>query len=169
MKRICVILFMAIIVVGCQPPPDNSVNEAFEKNSKTVLAYLEGVQNESIDYAIFADDFISNGTGYGSPDSLTLEEKKVSDKGLFDMYDLELSPNPVILLPGVSVDTKAADGSVRYYGTWTVTLPATDSTEARTGSLKTYESFDFNEDGKIIFLQFYGDVAGLMGYLNSKE
>jgi len=169
MKRIYVILFMAILVVGCQPPADNSVNEAFEKNSKTVLAYLEGVQNESIDYAIFADDFISNGTGYGSPDSLTLEEKKVSDKGLFDMYDIELSPNPVILLPGVNVDTKEADGSVRYYGTWTVTLPATDSTEAKSGKIKSYESFDFNEDGKIIFMQFFADVSGLMAYLQGSE
>jgi len=169
MKRIYAILTMAILLVGCQPPPDNSANEAFDKNSKIVLAYLESVQNESIDYTIFTDDFVANGTDFGGPDSLTLEEKKVSDNGLFERYDLELNPKPVVLLPGVSADTKTTDGSVRYYGTWTVTLPATDSTEARSGELKAYESFDFNEEGKIIYQQFFADTGGLLSYLSGSE
>ena len=40
MKLIYSILGMSLILMGCQPPQDNSANEAFEKNSKTVLANL---------------------------------------------------------------------------------------------------------------------------------
>jgi hypothetical protein len=55
---------------------------------------------------------------------------------------------------------------VRYYGDWQITIPATDSTEARSGVIKYYESFDFDDDGKIIYQQGYGDYGGLFGYLH---
>ena len=55
---------------------------------------------------------------------------------------------------------------MRYYGAWEVTLPATDSTEAKSGIIKLYNSFDFDENGKIIYQQGYGDYSGLMMYLN---
>lgn len=72
MKSIYAILFLSFLFVGCQPKTDNSANEAFEKNSKTVLANLEGWQNENLDYSMFAKDFTMLETGFGAPkDSLT--------------------------------------------------------------------------------------------------
>ena len=63
------------ICIGCQPKPDNSVNETFKKNSKTVLSYLEGFQNENLDYSVFySKDLVWLGTNFGSKDSLNLEE-----------------------------------------------------------------------------------------------
>ena len=50
MKSIYYILFASIFFIGCQPKPDNSANEAFEKNSKTVMTNIEGWQNENLDY-----------------------------------------------------------------------------------------------------------------------
>ena len=50
MKIIYSFLFASLFFVGCQPKPDNSAKEAFEKNSKTVMAFLEGFQNENLDY-----------------------------------------------------------------------------------------------------------------------
>lgn len=170
MKSICAILFLSILFVGCQPKTDNSANEAFEKNSKTVLANLEGWQNENLDYAMYAKDFAMRETVFGAPkDSLNLDEMIANDKQMWATFNFKLLSSPQVLLPGVNGDTKLADGSVRYYSRWEVTLPATDSTAAKTGVIKLYESFDFDAEGKIRYQQVYGDFTGLMMYLHSKE
>jgi len=157
--------------MGCQPKADNSANEAFEKNSKTVLSVLEGFQNENLDYqAYYATDYVSLDTGFGAEkDSMSLDETIANDKQFMAMFDFKLLNDPVVLLPGVNAETKMADGSVRYYGNWEVTLPATDSTEAKSAVLKMYSSFDFNEEGKIRYEQGYGDFTGIMQYLMASD
>ena len=155
--------------MGCQPKPDNSANEAFEKNSQTVLANLEGFQNENQDYSQYAKDFVMGDTGFGNKDSLSLEEVMKADKELWENYDFKLLTDPINLLPGVNADTRLPDGSVRHYSDWQVTLSATDSTEAKSGVIKLYESFDFDADGKIIFQTLYGDFTGLMMHLHSGD
>lgn len=92
-----------------------------------------------------------------------------NDKKLWENYDFKLLTDPINLLPGVNIDTKLSDGSVRHYSDWQVTLPATDSTEAKSGVIKLYESFDFDADGKIIFQQVYADFTGLFMYLHSRD
>ncbi len=170
MKNTCFILFLSVLFIGCQPKPDNSVNEAFEKNSKTVMANLEGFQNENIDYSMYAKDFALLETGFGAPkDSLNLDETMANDKQMWATFDFKLLTSPLVLLPGVNADTKLADGSVRHYSSWEVTLPATDSTAAKTGVIRLYESFDFDAEGKIRYQQVYGDFGGLMSHLFSKE
>ena len=49
MKQIIFILFCVTIVVSCQQKTDTSSQDAFEKNSQTVIANLDGWQNENID------------------------------------------------------------------------------------------------------------------------
>ncbi|HCV50381.1 MAG TPA: hypothetical protein DGP89_03470, partial [Saprospirales bacterium] len=71
-------------------------------------------------------------------------------------------------LPGVNSVTKKVDGSVRYYGIWRTTKEATDSTEAIQSDLRLYESFDFDESGKIIYQQFYGDLTASTNILQGK-
>ncbi len=165
MKITYLALISSAILIGCQPAADNSASEAFERNSKVVLAELAGWENENMDYdAIYADDVFFRPTSFNSPDSASLEQIKESNQQMFDMFDFELLGEPN-LLPGVHAETKLVDGSVRYYGTWKVTLPATDSTEEKTAELKMYESFDFNEEGKIAYQQGFGDFGGLMHYL----
>ncbi|NND77356.1 MAG: hypothetical protein HKN39_04170 [Flavobacteriales bacterium] len=165
MKYFSSLFILAILMVACQPPVDNSAQEAFAKNSATVLKYLEDFQNESIDYdAIFAADCVFRGTSFGVPDSTSLDQVKETNANRFPNFDYKLLTDPV-LLPGVKVETKEMDGSVRYYGDWEVTRLATDSTEARTGVIKSYSSYDFDADGKIVYSQFYGDVGGLVDYL----
>lgn len=165
MKLIYSLLSLSIFFVACQPKVDNSAKEAFEKNSQTVMAYLNGWQSENLDYSIYSDSLVFNDTGFGGKDSLSLDDIKKMDKEMFERFDFKLLTDPIVLLPGVNPDTKELDGSVRYYGDWQVTIPATDSTEARSASIKFYESFDFNEEGKIILQQGYGDFGGLMTYL----
>ena len=62
MKFIYSVLFVTLLFVACKPKTDSAVNDAFEKNSKTVLAYIQGVQNEKIDYTSFSKDFKSLNT-----------------------------------------------------------------------------------------------------------
>lgn len=172
MKLTISTLFAALLVIGCQPPaekPDNSANEAFENNSKVALAQIEGWENENLDYdAVYASNAVLRPTAYNSPDSMSLAEVKENDKEMWAAFDFELLNDPVFL-PGVNAETKEADGSVRYYGVWKVTLPATDSTEERSGNIKFYESYDFDADGKIIYQQGFGDFGGLMADLMNDE
>lgn len=165
MKLIYFTLIASLVFVGCQPPVDNAAIDAFETNSKTIVALLEGFQNENLDYdAYYAQDLVVRPTGFGTPDSLSLEDHKARSAKFYERFDAELMTE-LILLPGVSVDTKKADGSVRYYGTWKITLSATDTTEAKSGEFKTYESFDFDEEGKIVYQQLFGDFGGLFEHL----
>lgn len=169
MKQMIFYLSAVLFLVSCTTPVDNSANDAFEKNAKTVLANLEGWQNENTDYSMYADDFVMLETNVGvEKDSMTLSEMKESDKNIWAVYDFKMLNEPQ-LLPGVNADTKKPDGSVRHYSNWKVTLSATDSTEAKSGMIKLYESFDFNEEGKIIYQQVYGDFTGLMMKLHGQE
>ncbi len=164
------IICLTLLIVSCQPKLDNSINEAFEKNSKTIMTYLEGYQNESLDYdALFSKDYWMLDTHVGADnDSLTIVDVIKNDKEGWSTADFKIV-SPINLLPGVDADTKKADGSVRYYADWEITISATDSTDARSGVMRIYESFDFDAEGKINFQQYYGDFGGLRNQLKSKE
>jgi len=169
MKIMYSMLCLALLIVGCKAEPDNSANELFAKNSETALKSIVDWENETPDYSIYADDAVAYSTYFGAEnDSIMMqsEESKARDKSFLVKYDFKLLTNPPVFLPGVNADTKLPDGSVRYYGAWEVTLPATDSTEAKSGIIKIYESFDFDANGKIAVQQGYGDYSGLMTYLN---
>lgn len=151
MKLIYSLLCLSLLFGGCQPAADNSANEAFEKNSQTALAYLQSFQNENPDYSQFAKDFMATDTGFGGKDSINLEQFMMNDKNILAKYDFKILTEPLVLLPGVNVDTKMVDGSVRYYADWQVTRPAAEGVEAKSGVVRIYESFDFDENGKIRF------------------
>jgi len=163
------LLGVSLCIVACQPKADNSAKEKFEKNSQTVMANLKGFQDENLDYSMYADNFVMMDSGFGSKDSLSLDDVKKNDKEMWEHYDFKLLDDPLVLLPGVNPETKEPDGSVRYYADWQVTLPATDSTEARSGVIHYYEYFVFDENGKIVQQGGYGDYGGLFGYLYSKD
>jgi hypothetical protein len=178
MKIIYSIICLSILFIGCKsetetaPDAEAEINvaEVFAKNSQTVLENLKGWQNENVDYSMYADDFVMAETGFGAKkDSLSLDDLKAGDKRSWEAFDFKMLTDPPVLLPGVNAETKEVDGSVRHYSEWEVTLPATDSTEAKSGKIKLYESFDFNEEGKIIYQQIYGDFTGLMMHLMGEE
>lgn len=169
MKLLYSLLGMSLLVVACQPIVDNSAKEKFEKNSQTVLANLKGFEGENVDYSQYAQDIIFMDTSFGGKDSLSLDDMKNFDKALWANYDFKLLTDPLVLLPGVDSETKELNGSVRYYADWQVTLPATDSTEAKSGVIRLYESFDFDDEGKIVSQVNYGDFSGLFGYLHGGD
>jgi len=169
MKTIIFYLSVVVLLASCAAPVDNSASLAFEKNSKTVLANLDGWQNENLDYSMYADDFVMYNTGFGAElDSMNVTQMMGADKEMWKTYDFKMLNTP-ILLPGVDPATKMLNGSVRHYSLWEITLPATDSTASKSGNINLYESFDFNAEGKISAQQVYGDFTGIMMYLHSPE
>ncbi|WP_242202383.1 hypothetical protein [Aestuariivivens insulae] len=169
MKTVCSIFCIALLFVSCQPKVDNTAQLKFEENSKTVKALMDSWQSENVDYSLYADDVVIKETAFGAKkDSTTLAEMKEHDKKSFAAFDFKFLGDPVFL-PGVNSETKMADGSVRYYGDWEVIRSATDSTEAKSGTLSVYHSFDFNDEGKIVYEQMYGDFGGLWKHLFEPE
>ena len=170
MKLQYTLIFLFGLLCSCQTEVEVTTgNDTFEKNSATVMAYLNGYQNESLDYdALFSKDVIMLNTRIGAvKDSISIAEIKLMDKEGWDLYDFEIL-GEIYLLPGVNTETKKADGSVRYYGTWRTTKAATDSTEVIITDVRLYESFDFDEAGKIIYQQFYGDLTASSNILEGK-
>ncbi|HCM75671.1 MAG TPA: hypothetical protein DIS90_04780 [Cytophagales bacterium] len=164
MKNLCFLIVLSLLA-GCQPAVKD---KTFNKNAATVAAYLKSFENKRLDYSAFAENFWSLNTMFGaSSDTITLAQMKEGDAMMVAAYNFKLLGDSIAFLPGVDVATKMPDGSVRYYAEWQVTKPATDSTAEKVVVLKTYESYDFNEDGKIIFLQGYGDFTAFLNYLNS--
>ncbi len=172
MRKFLISASLLLILVGCKSESENPeaaamavAEAAFATNSQTVLANLTGWQNENLDYSMYADDFVMLDTGFGAKkDSISKSEMMAMDQQMWQYFDFKLLNEPQ-LLPGVNSDTKKMDGSVRHYCAWEVTRTATDSTEAKSGTILLYESFDFNEEGKILYQQVYGDFTGLMNYL----
>ena len=85
-------------------------------------------------------------------------------KELFAKYDFKYMAQ-MKYLTGVNADTGVTDGSVRMYYDQEVTLTATDSTEAKSVIVSIYESFDFNEEGKVTYVQWYSDWTGSLASL----
>ncbi len=165
MKTLISILSIAILFSACNPPEDNSAKEAFERNSQTVLAYLTDWQSESLDYdKYFSDNAYYRPTAIGTPDSLSIDQMKEEDKIGWATFDFQM-PENIQFLPGVNAETKEMDGSVRYYGDWTISWAATEDSEAGSVVVKVYDSFDFDENGKIVFVQTYGDWGGITKYM----
>lgn len=171
MKTTITILFLTVLLVPCQAQPAvDAGSEAFAKNSATVMKYVQAFQAESMDYdAFFAENAIIRGTSFGQADSNSVADKMNRDKEMWAKYDFKLVNKELNLLPGVNAETKKMDGSVRYYALWEVTRTATDAAPAKSGIIKGYTSYDFNKEGKIMYMQFYGDAGGLMKHLNSAE
>ena len=168
MKLIYSALFVSLLFVSCKSKDDSAANETFEKNSKTILAYIQGIQSEKVDYSSFSKDFKSLNTWFGRQDTISLDEFKIGDSKALKNFNFKLLDSVAVFLPGVNPVTKQADGSVRIYSTWEISTEKTDSTEAKSSRLKMYEAYDFDADGKIIYYQGYGDFSGLINYLTSK-
>lgn len=172
MKTTQLLFVLGIVIIGCQARVEtepNETEEAFIRNAEVVKSDIEGWESEQVDYSIYSDNYMTMSTVFGAPkDTTTLEEMKAQDAQFLALFDFELVSD-LVLLPGVNGETKKMDGSVRYYGEWKVTKPATDSTAERSGVIAMYSTYEFNDEGKIISSVGYGDFSGLMAYLNSDK
>ena len=164
MKKFTIVLFMSLFVMACNQ--DKEAMAAFEKNSKTMDLLFKSYANENVDYSKFNENAVFRGTLFGSKDSLYLDEIKEIHKEFFKIYDVE-HLTEFNYLPGVNPETGKIDGSVRMYYDMKVTRTATDSTEEKSVIIPIYESFDFDEEGKALFIQWYCDWTASIGSLEN--
>jgi len=166
------LLLPAILMLACTAPSDDvSVGEAdalFANNSETAMALIRDFDNEDLDgvRSHFADSARWRPTTFGKIEPATIEDKMKGWEAAWKIYDFDLVTTDLQLLPGVDVETKEPDGSVRVYFDWDLVRPATDSTERKSVTLSYYESWDFDADGKIWLTQIFGDETAAMNALN---
>ena len=130
-------------------------NQKFLDNCETVQSYLDDFVNESIDYKKYFNDTCKiRGTSFNSEGPMTVEDRMSRHKKLFPKYDFAISDS-INFLPGVNAETKQVDGSVRFYFNWTII----NSENSKSVTIPLYMSFDFDENGKFIFQQHFGDIS----------
>ena len=159
MKKTIYLLFTIFFFAACNfkdPSIAESENifKIYEKNCETVLAYENAFCQENIDYEKFySEKAIIKGTMLGDKDSMFVADRKIAHQELWKKYDFSMSPlDP---LPGVNPETKKMDGSVRMYFDITITL----TENGKSVTMPMYNSFDFDDEGKILYLQYYGDFT----------
>ena len=159
MKKIIYLVTLIIFAFACNSDvsvkvTDDNVSKIFEKNCETVKAYEAAFCQENIDYEKFySEKAIIKGTILGDNDSMYVADRKVAHQELWKKYDFSMSPlDP---LPGVNLETKKMDGSVRMYFDITITL----TENGKSVTIPMYNSFDFDDEGKILYLQYYGDFT----------
>ena len=159
MKKIIYFVTLIIFAFACNSDvsvkvTDDNVSKIFEKNCETVKAYEAAFCQENIDYEKFySEKAIIKGTILGDNDSMYVADRKVAHQELWKKYDFSMSPlDP---LPGVNLETKKMDGSVRMYFDITITL----TENGKSVTIPMYNSFDFDDEGKILYLQYYGDFT----------
>ena len=160
MKKLILTLTVVLGLTSCQNLQEyNNIQATFDANCETVRSSIDNFQNEVSTYDEFSVDFVSAQTGYNPTwDSTSLDEMKENRTMWWAVYDAKLITD-LRLLPGVNPETNEVDGSVSYYGQWEVTKTATDSTDAASVIIPIYASYDFDEEGKILYAQTYGDMT----------
>ena len=151
MKKFIYTVILRVFVLSCSNDT-NKVDNSFEENSKTMQLLLDSYANESVDYSHFSENVVFKGTLLGAPDSLRLDQIKVMHKDFFEKYDVKHMA-PFNFLQGVNPETGNADGSVRFY----YDMQVTNSSNGKSVVIPIYESFDFDEKGKAIYVQWYCD------------
>ena len=151
MNKFIYTIILSVFVLSCSNDT-NKVNNSFEENSKTMQLLLDSYANESVDYSHFSENVVFKGTLLGAPDSLRLDQIKGMHKDFFEKYDVKHMA-PFNFLQGVNPETGNADGSVRFY----YDMQVTNSSNGKSVVIPIYESFDFDEKGKAIYVQWYCD------------
>jgi|TARA_B100000965_G_scaffold386162_1_gene388146 hypothetical protein len=162
MKKILYSILLCVFIFSCDSTDDaSSTNQSFEENSKTMQALLDSYANENVDYSRFADNVVFKGTVFGSPDSLKLDQIKAIHKDFFEKYDVKHMA-PFNFLQGVNPETGESDGSVRFY----YDMQVTNSSNGKSVVVPIYESFDFDQEGKAIYVQWYCDWTASISSLD---
>ena len=160
MKKTIYLLTVILCISACNTEvavevTNDKESEIFEKNCETVRLYESAFCQESIDYEKFYSDYaIIKGTTLGAKDSMNVADRKAAHQEMWQKYDFSIS-QPLNLLPGVNPETKKMDGSVRMYFNLTITLTENENSI----TIPMYESYDFDDEGKILFMQYYGDLT----------
>jgi hypothetical protein len=132
---------------------------AFVRNAQTVDTAFRAFEAEDAEafWGGFAETAMWRGTGVNAPTTLTRKKMRSVYDAFWAEFDYELM-EPPHFLPGVNPETQRPNGSVNGMFLWEVSKTAEDGSR-KAVQLWIYESFDFNDDGDIVFTQVFSDLA----------
>jgi hypothetical protein len=164
MKKIILLSLLVGLQFSCnQTTYENSKMDAamtvYNQNAKVVHALFDSLENEDLETAA---SFFEEGAKFNPP---VYGGKDLDKKGILENYNgfLQLldniKANDRDFYP--TVDSKfIPDGGVRIYAKWSADLG-----DISLEGIKAYEVFKFNENNKIIEVDEYMDVSGLLNKL----
>ena len=164
MKKLIFLYSIVGFLFSCnQATDENSKMETamnvYNQNSKVVHALFDSLENEDLEKAasFFAEEAKFNPPAYGGED---LDKKGILENynGFFQILD-NIKANERDFYPTVD-STFIPDGGVRIYAKWSADLG-----DISLEGIKAYEVFKFNENNKIIEVDEYMDVSGLLNKL----
>ena len=159
-------VLMLFLFLSCQnndkvQSEKEDLNQTFKNNCQTVQSYLDDFVNENVDYKKYYNDTCEiRGTSFNSTGSMSVEDRISTHKKMWSKYDFKVSDS-IEYLPGVNANTKQMDGSVRFYFDWTTT----NTENNKSITIPLYMSFDFDQEGKFVYLQYFGDISSALSSL----
>jgi len=161
MKKLTLLLVFTSLLISCNQKTQEEVQmEAaialFEQNAKVVHALFDSLENEDLETAssFFTEEAKFNPPAYEGED---LDKKGIIDNynGFMQILD-NIKASDRDFYPTVD-ENFIPDGGVRIYATWSADLG-----DNPMQGIKAYEVFKFNENNKIIEVDEYMDVSGLL-------
>jgi hypothetical protein len=160
-KKLHLILVFTSLLISCNQKTQEEVQmEAamalYEQNAKVVHALFDSLENEDLETAssFFTEEAKFNPPAYEGED---LDKKGIIDNynGFMQILD-NIKASDRDFYPTVD-ENFIPDGGVRIYATWSADLG-----DNPMQGIKAYEVFKFNENNKIIEVDEYMDVSGLL-------
>ena len=161
MKKLLLLTVFTSLLISCnQKTEEQAQMEAamalYEQNAKVVHALFDSLENEDLETAssFFAEEAKFNPPAYKGED---LDKKGILDNynGFMQILD-NIKASDRDFYPTVD-ENLVPDGGVRIYATWSADLG-----DNPMQGIKAYEVFKFNENNKIIEVDEYMDVSGLL-------
>jgi len=161
MKNASLPFLLAFLLSACSSSNPNSLK--FVRNAETVERVFRAFEAEEGEafWAEFAETAVWRGTGVNAPTTLSREKMRGLYDAVWEEFDFKIVGD-LHFQPGISPETQLPNGSVNGTFLWEVSRLASDSDERgerRSVQLWIYESFDFNEEGQIVFTQVFSDLA----------
>ena len=161
MKKLTLLLVFTSLLISCNQKTQEEVQmEAamalYEQNAKVVHALFDSLENEDLEKAssFFTEEAKFNPPAYEGED---LDKKGIIDNynGFMQILD-NIKASDRDFYPTVD-ENFIPDGGVRIYANWSADLG-----DNSLQGIKAYEVFKFNDNNKIIEVDEYMDVSGLL-------
>jgi hypothetical protein len=161
MKKLLLLTVFTSLLISCNQKTQEQLQmEAamalYEQNAKVVHALFDSLENEDLETAssFFAEEAKFNPPVYGGED---LDKKGILENynGFMQIFD-NIRANDRDFYPTVG-ENFVPDGGVRIYANWSADLG-----DNSMKGIKAYEVFKFNDNNKIIEVDEYMDVSGLL-------
>ena len=145
------------VLAACGSANPNSMT--FVGNAQTVERVFRAFEAEDSTafWTEFAETAVWRGTGVNAPTSLSRQKMGEVYGTFWAEFDYKIVGD-LHFLPGVNPETQLPNGSVNGMFLWEVSRTAEDG-QRHAVQLWIYESFDFNEEGQIVFTQVFSDLA----------